>query len=259
MTEKLSDMGSSAMVGRSVGNRRVYRRKLRSLAQVKLDSANGILRDVSDAGLAIQVLSPLVPGQPVHLGLDLPHPRLRFETEGRVLWSDSLGQAGILFVNLSSRSRRLLKEWLFTQILADAHRALGDDGSELLFSSTSRPAIRLAPSYCSQQLRSSEAQRVCLFWLNMSALRFSRFVDGTALLCAVLLFSLLVLFFTDSLPSWPLTGAFVLGAALVFSAVYWFVFAVWFGITPGSRLAELASSDAEKKPALVEVELTRFR
>jgi hypothetical protein len=51
----------------------------------------------------------------------------------------------------------------------------------------------------------------------------------------------------------------VLGAALVFATVYWFVFAVWFGITPGSRLAELASSDAAKNAAFVEVELTRFR
>lgn len=253
-------MDSSATLGRLPYNRRVrYRHKLRSLAHVKLSSGNnGVLRDISETGIAIQALSQLTPGQPIHIGLDLPNPRLRFEAEGQVVWSDSLGQAAILFVNLSPRPRRLLQEWLFTQLLADAHRAWGDDGSELLFSHTSRPAIRLAPGSGSSPLRSPQAQSVRLLWLSVSALRFSHFVDGTVLLCAVLLFSLLVLFFTGVLPSWPFTIALVLGAALVFATVYWFVFAVWFGITPGSRLAELASSETQDaRPA--EVELTRFR
>jgi PilZ domain len=253
-------MGCSAMVEGFLQSRRIgYRHKLRSLAHVKLNSVNkGVLRDVSDTGIAIQVLSQLSPGEPIHVEIDLPNPRLRFEAEGRVLWSDSLGQAGILFVNLSPRPRRLLKEWLFTQILADAHRALGDDGSELLFSSTFRPAIRLGPGYYSRQLRSPAAPSVRLLWLSVSALRFSRFVDAIVLVCAVLLFSLLVLFFTDVLPSWPFAIAFVLGAALIFASVYWFVFALWFGVTPGSRLAELATEAGENVP-LGEVELARFR
>jgi hypothetical protein len=254
-------MGCSVTVGGGcVKNRRFgYRHKLRSLAHVRLNSASkGLLRDVSDTGIAIQVLSQLSPGEPIHVALDLPNPRLRFEAEGRVLWSDSLGQAGILFVNLSPRPRRLLKEWLFTQILADAYRVLGDDGSELLFSTTLRPAIPPDPVDHRHQLYSPEAPSVRLLWLKVSAFRFSRFVDGTVLICAVLLFSLLVLYFTDVLPSWPFAIAFVLGAALIFATVYWFVFAIWFGITPGSRLADLATESGNNAP-LVEAELARFR
>lgn len=253
-------MGCFVTVGGSVQNRRFgYRHKLRSFAHVKLNSTNkGLLRDVSDTGIAIQVLSQLSPGEPIHIELDLPTPRLRFEAEGRVMWSDSLGQAGILFVNLSPRPRRLLKEWLFTQILANAHRALGDDGSELLFSSAFQPAIQLGPSYYARQLSIAEVPSVRLLWLSVSALRFSRFVDGTVLVCAVLLFSLMVLYFTDVLPSWPFAVTFVLGAALIFATVYWFVFAIWFGITPGNRLAELATEVGKNAP-LVETELARFR
>jgi hypothetical protein len=244
-------MASSSAAEPLPQNRRFrYRQKLRTLAHVKLDSENGgVLRDISENGMAVQVLSQLRPDQPVHVRLDLPNPRLRFEAEGRVAWSDSLGQAGLEFIDLAPRSRRLLKDWLFTQILADAHRALGDDAAELLFSSTSRPAIRLEetlPSFHPRPLN-TESPSVRLLWFNVSALRFSRFVDGTALLCAVLLFSLLALFLTDILPSWPFAVAFVLGAATVFATLYWFVFAVWFGVTPGTRLAELAGADISKK------------
>lgn len=256
-------MASSSAVEPLPQNRRLrYRQKLRTLAHVKLDSENGgVLRDISESGMAVQVLSHLQPNQRALFRLDLPNPRLRIEVEGRVAWSDSLGQAGIVFVDLAPRSRRLLKDWLFTQILADAHRALGEDAGELLFSSAARPAIRLEetlPSFHPRPLN-TESQCVRLLWLNVSARRFSKFVDGTALLCAVLLFSLLALFLTDVLPSWPFTAAFVVGAAAIFAAVYWFVFAVWFGITPGNRLAELANADVVKKPRRPKLQRARFR
>ena len=255
-------MVTSATVEPVPQNRRLrYRQKLRTLAYLKLDSGNGgVVRDVSETGIAVQLLTPLRADEQVHVGLELPNPRLRFEAEARVAWTDSLGQAGLEFSDLAPRSRRLLKEWLFTQILQDAHRGFGD-AAELLFSSAARPAIRLEetlPSFHPVPLN-TESPSVRLLWFNISALRFSRFVDGTALLCAVLLFSLLALFFTDVLPSWPLAIAFVLAAAVVFAAVYWFVFGVWFGITPGGRLAELASSEIAKKSRPTRLERSRFR
>ncbi|HXZ42690.1 MAG TPA: PilZ domain-containing protein [Terriglobales bacterium] len=256
-------MLSSAIVEPVPQNRRLrYRQKLRTLAYLKLDSGNGgVIRDVSETGIAVQLLTPLRADEQVHVGLELPNPRLRFEAEARVAWTDSLGQAGLEFSDLVPRSWRLLKEWLFTQILQDAHRASGDDAAELLFSSATRPAIRLEetlPSFHPVPLN-TESPSVHLLWFNISALRFSRFVDGTALLCAVLLFSLLALFFTDILPSWPFTLAFVLGVGAVFGALYWLVFAVWFGVTPGSRLAELAGSGLGKKPRHPAVKRARFR
>ena len=239
---------------------RSHRHKLRSLAYAKSEPGNGgILRDISDGGIALQLLSQLPPNQTVHLQLDLPSPRLHFEADGRVVWSDSLGQAGIVFLNLASRSHRLLKEWLFTQILADAHRIAGDHTSELLFSSTSRPAICLDPNLVPSGFRSLKLESIRLLWFDVSALFFSRFVDGTALLCAVLLFSLMVWFLTDVLPSWPITLAFLMGAGVVFATVYWAVFAIWFGSTPGTRLAELAGGELRSGRCLVDAHVARFR
>jgi hypothetical protein len=241
-------MATSAIVQPHSENRRLaYRQKLRNLAYIRLDSANdGVLRDISESGIAVQVLSKLRPDQRVHVRLDLANPRLRLEAEARVVWTDSQGQAGLEFLDPTSRSRRLLKEWLFTQILADAHRTLGDETDQLLFSTAARPAIRLQPDPRSADRR-SDPQRVRLFWFHVSALRFSRFIDATALLCSVLLFSLLALVLTDLFPSWLFTVAFVLGVAAVFATIYWLVFAVWFGVTPGERLVELASTEASRK------------
>lgn len=256
-------MASSAIVGPVSENRRArHRQKLRALAYIKLDSANGgVVRDVSESGVAVQVLVPLRSNQSLRIQLDLPNPRLRFEAEGRVVWIDSLGQAGLEFVDLAPRAQRLLKDWLFTQILADAHRAVGDDAGELLFSSAARPPIRLdetLPSFHPVPL-TRESPSVRVLWFNVSALRFSRFVDATALLCAVLLFSLLALVLTDILPSWPFTVVFIVVAAVVFAGVYWFVFAFWFGITPGNRLAELAGAEITNNSRRTKLQRARFR
>jgi len=250
-------MGQSAKLQLRANNRRDrYRHKLRTLAHIKLDcTSSGILRDISERGVALQVLSRLPPNELVHLQVELGNPRVRFEADARVAWSDSLGQAGLLFVNLGSRSERMLKEWLFTQILSEAHRVAGDHASELLFSPAPRPAIQLDADLSSG---SPQAGSVQLFWFNVRALQFSRIVDGTALLCAVLLFSLLALFLTDTLPSWPITLVFILGVAAVFALVYWTVFAVWLGVTPGARLAQLASAELCSF-APTERELVRFR
>jgi hypothetical protein len=215
------------------------------------------LRDISDKGIALQVLSRLPLDQVVHMEVELGSPRLRFEADARVLWADSLGQAGLVFVNIGPRSHRMLKQWLFTQVLSEAHRVAGDHASELLFSPVARPAISLQADLCSA-LGTPKSATIRLLWFNVRALQFSRFVDGTVLLCAVLLFNLLVLFFTDTLPSWPLTLAFIFSVAAVFAAVYWAIFAFWFGVTPGARLAQLASAEISNLLS-AEQEVFRFR
>jgi len=225
-----------------------YRQKLRTLAYVSLDSTNGgIVRDLGEFGIAVQTLTPLRADQEVHLRLDLQSPRLHLEGEGRVAWADSLGQAGLEFLDLPPRSRRLLKEWVLTQLLANARRVAGDEAGPLLFSRGSRPAIRVDQP----QLRPARPvplhgvppRQIRLLWFTVSAGRFSHVVDSLALLCAVLLFNVMALMMTDTFPSWPLASALVLGGAVIFTGLYWFLFSVWFGVTPGHRLAELACRD----------------
>ena len=231
--------------------RRHYRQKVRNLAYISLDSDNrGVLRDLSESGAALQVLVPLRLNQQIHFRLDLSNPRARVEGEGRVAWTDSLGSAGIEFFDVPQRSHRLLKEWLFTQVLADAHRAAGDPAAGLLFSFTSRPAIRLQPAKSQRHLP--------LLWFRVPVDRFARLVDCLALLCAVLLFNVMALTMTDTLPSWPIAVALVLGITAVFAGLYWFLFSIWFGITPGHRLAELACHERAGKKSRAEVR-ARFR
>jgi hypothetical protein len=215
--------------------RRSHRQKLRNLAYVKVGSSNGgILLDIGESGMATRVVAPLIPDQLVRLRVDLPEPRLHFEAEGRVVWIDSVGQTGVELLEFSPRSRRLLKEWLFTQLLADAKRLRGDTAAELLFSSTSRPAIRMDRPLVAVQ------KPLRLLWLPVSRSGFARLVDGLALTCAVLLFSVLSLTMTDVFPSWPIAVALLFGVSGIFALLYGVLFSIWFRTTPGTRLAELA-------------------
>src|SRR6266700_8004213 len=84
--------------------RRYPRQTLRSLAYVKLDQGNGgMIRDLTESGMAIQAVGRLQPGQEVDLRFELISPRVRVDARGRVAWADWSGQAGIQFVGVSPR------------------------------------------------------------------------------------------------------------------------------------------------------------
>jgi hypothetical protein len=247
--------------------RRYYRHKVRSLAYVNLDHANGgIIRDLSPAGIAIQSVSPLQVAQQVHLRFELLSPRTRVEATGRVVWADSSGQGGLEFCGLSQGSGRLLKEWIFIQLLSAAQSAAGIDSifvhgnrgeaaTELLFSAAPRPAIRLdPPPPCPAPVMPGGILKplpVRFPWcpVPISLPSLARLVDGLILFSAVLLFSLIVLSMTNIFPSWPVGLALAGVVTGILVALYWFLFAFWTGITPGQHLAELAGSSSERVPA----------
>src|SRR6202050_5456912 len=132
---------------------RPYRQKIRSLVHVNLDAASGaILRDLSEFGIAMQTVTPLTLDQQVRLRFELAAPHLRIEAAGRIAWADSFGQAGVQFVGLPERAQRLLKEWIFVQVLSNAYLFASSESvavegnraegaTELLFSTSPRPAI----------------------------------------------------------------------------------------------------------------------
>jgi hypothetical protein len=257
-------------------HRRSYRHKIRTLAQVNLDAANGaILRDLSEFGLALQTVTALAPNQQVHLRFELPASRTRVEASGRIAWTDSWGQAGVQFLNLPERSERLLKEWIFTQILSCAYlfspcesamvegnRAEG--ASELLFSASPRPAIQIEPRPATPLVHPNQPARprtLRLLWypvpISQSAL--SKLVDALILLCAVLLFAVTAMAMTGVLPTWPVTVALTSGVTAIFASLYWFLFAFWFGSTPGKHLARLACSEWRNATHSEPPDQTRFR
>src|SRR5262249_17936659 len=167
-------------------------------------------------------------------------PRVRGETAGRVAWAAAGGQAGITFLNLPARSRHLLKQWIFTQLLLRADRlaAMGSiflpagaqTEDELTFSAAPRPSIRLAPS---RMLPSFNVEHAAP---SISPRTLAHMIDAAILLTAVLLFSFLAIAMTRIIPGWPVAVPLLLAVAGLFTGAYWLLLVVWMGATPGVQL-----------------------
>ncbi len=238
------------------------RQTLRSLAYVKLDEENGgIIRDLTEAGMAIHSVAPLRPEQDLNLRFELLAPRLRVDARARVVWADSGGQAGIQLLGLSSRTQRALRDWLLIQMLAaaaipgrDSMFSLTPPVRELAFSAAARPTI-LTHAAISPSADDFDLARVRWGMFSLSIPRFSLLVDALVLVCAALLFAISAVAVMGGLPDWPLAATFFVTASTIFAAVYQIVFSDLFcGGTPGRRLAQMATSQAD-----YESELQRFR
>src|ERR1700690_3994895 len=274
MRSNLAELRETGLVDAVRRNpRRPYRQKIRTLSQVNLDASHGaILRDINEFGIAMQTVTPLAPDQEVHLRFELPAPRARIETMGRIPWTDSWGQAGVQFLDLPARSQRLLKEWIFTQILSAAYlfspcesapvegnRAEG--ATELLFSAAPRPAIQLEPQKVRRPVPDARPRSVRLLWcpVPISLASLSKLVDGLVVLCSLLLFAVMSIAMTNVLPTWPVTLALTTGVTAIFLALYWFLFACWFRSTPGEHLARLSCSEWRTGMCSEEEDQARFR
>jgi putative methionine-R-sulfoxide reductase with GAF domain len=75
------------------------------------------LLNVNEDGFAVHAAEPLEANGPVALTLDLPETGAYIHSHGVAVWSDASGRAGVRFSDLSDTSRRVLKEWLFTNLL----------------------------------------------------------------------------------------------------------------------------------------------
>ena len=68
------------------------RHTVRTLAYVKLDQGNGgIIRDLTESGMAVQAVARLRADQDVALNFELMAPKVRVEARGRVAWADASG------------------------------------------------------------------------------------------------------------------------------------------------------------------------
>ncbi len=224
--------------------RRYPRQTLRSLSYVKLDEANGgIIRDLTESGMAVQAVGRLQPGQELDLRFELISPRVRVDARGRVAWADPSGQGGIQFVGLTPRVQRALRDWLLIQMFSAAAISGRDSmfssrEMELTFSAPARAAIVVDPPI-------AESPRVEWGLFSLSERGFSIFVDTVVLLCAVLVFATSSIAVMGGVPAWPMAAALLLTASTIFVAVYQVLFSDWLcGATPGTRLAGLASNPA---------------
>ena len=65
-----------------------HRHELRTLTYVTLDQANGgIVRNLSDRGIGVQVVAAVRPRQQLRVRFELRYPRLQIETRAEVIWA----------------------------------------------------------------------------------------------------------------------------------------------------------------------------
>jgi len=258
------------MAGLRRNHRRHFRQRIHNLAYINLDNSNGgIIRNVSESGIAIQVVTPIAENQEVHLRFDLLNPRARVEARARVAWTDSSGQAGLEFLSIAPRSRRQLKEWLFTQLLGAASQAAVSGSiflstkpselpAELTLSATTIPVIQI-PQKAPLVQETDSKGAASWYPIPESPRVLACMIDVLIVGAAVLLFSVIALGITHVFPTWPVGLALVAAATSVFTAIYWLLFVTWIGRTPGNVLAGMASGILPESDAPEPEEFPRFR
>src|ERR1700689_5335521 len=75
------------------------------------------LLDLNEEGFAVQTSERLEVNRAVTLCLDLPETRSFIHGGGQVIWSDDTGRGGIRFSALPEPSQKILREWLFANLL----------------------------------------------------------------------------------------------------------------------------------------------
>lgn len=152
--------------------RRTVRQKLHTPVYVSFQAPSAgmtldlnELLDIHENGFAVQTAGPtgtdrssrLEVNRVVPLRLDLTESKSYIEGTGQVIWIDHAGRAGIRFSSLPDRSRQLLKEWLFANLLIAStnhasraqqtaqrqHEGDSDESSALTSSASGAPAHAL--------------------------------------------------------------------------------------------------------------------
>jgi len=249
------------------------RQKIHTLVYINLNQGNGgIVRDLSENGIAVQAVARLRQHQQVYLRFELLSPRTRVEAMGQVTWANASGQAGVQFTQISQRTRYLLKEWLWLNLLdtagqlSSASPIFGDERQnardKLIVSGEPRPAIHLRSKEASSLTENQDTTSVLLefsWWpVPISAGTLSGLVDGLIISASVLLFSFVFLAISHTLPSWPVSTGMAFLVACSFIALYKFLFAVYCGTTPGSCLVSIAALESQRA-LQKEDEAPRFR
>jgi hypothetical protein len=94
------------------------RHRIAALTYVSVDdSAGGILLNISEGGMGVQVIGTFHRNQPVRFALQLSGTS-KLNGGGQVAWANASGQAGIKMLELNAEGQQKLKDWLFTNALS---------------------------------------------------------------------------------------------------------------------------------------------
>ena len=75
--------------------------------------SDGILNDVSEGGVALDIVGPQPPGEFVDVDFEMLELGRHFEAKGRITWRDETAKkVGVTFVDLPEAARGQIREWL---------------------------------------------------------------------------------------------------------------------------------------------------
>jgi hypothetical protein len=94
---------------RSIPRARV---EITSMLRVADQKICGIVIDLTEQGMAVRSTESLVSNSLVDVWVSLPYSDHTIQCEGKVIWTDGIGRAGLQFVRLPEETRRNLSEWL---------------------------------------------------------------------------------------------------------------------------------------------------
>src|SRR3984893_12509042 len=103
--------GTETGVDRRAHQRRTITPRLYVLMEGS--GTDGILNDVSEGGVALDLVGPQPPGEFVDVDFEMLELGRHFEAKGRITWRDeSAKKVGVTFVDLPEAARTQIREWL---------------------------------------------------------------------------------------------------------------------------------------------------
>jgi hypothetical protein len=102
--------------GANGADRRVHQRRAitpRLYVLLVGSGSDGILNDVSEGGVALDLVGAEPPGDYVDVDFEMPELGRHFEAKGRVTWrNESANKVGVSFVDLPEAARGQIRQWL---------------------------------------------------------------------------------------------------------------------------------------------------
>jgi PilZ domain len=120
-SRNIAVMGNSShdggnLPGTTGADRRVYQRRAvtpRLYVLLGGSGTDGILNDVSEGGVALDLVGSEPPGEYVDVDFEMPELGRHFEAKGRVTWRDeSAKKVGVTFVDLPDGARDQIRQWI---------------------------------------------------------------------------------------------------------------------------------------------------